>query len=158
VPPFRRVESNRAGSAALGILVPRGARTVVILRPRGLPCDLLPARWNGKGDSAPVFASFTRDEAVGLARRVLQALEQSVTAGINPIETSGDAAGACCHVWVRTDDFVWIVCQRAPGQAYQPALFTDRREAIRFAEQLEPVFWPAADAGQEYYFNTQHFA
>jgi hypothetical protein len=157
VPPFRRVESRQAGPTALGILVPPGSRTLVILRPRSLSWDLLPARWNGEGDSPPVFCTFTRDEAAAVARRLQQALAHAVEAGSNPVETSGDAHGVC-QVWIRTGELVWIVCRRAPGTAYEPAVFSERDEARRLAEQLTPICWPAPDAVQEYYFNTQHFA
>jgi hypothetical protein len=156
VPPFRRIEPRQAGPAALGILVPPGLRTLVILRPRGLPWDLLPARWDGA--RAPVFCTFSRDEAAGVARRLHKALEEAVALGVCPLQTIADPQGATYQVWMRTDEFVWIVCQRAPGKSYQPALFTDRDEASRHAEQLAPIFWPAADVEQEYYFNTQHFA
>jgi hypothetical protein len=158
VPPFRRVESRQAGPTALGILVPHGARTLVILRPRGLSCDLLPARWDGSASAPPIFCTFGRDEAAATARRLHLALEEAVRDGVNPVQTAGDPRGDNLQVWVRTNEFVWIVCHRAPGQAYRPALFADAEEARRLAEQLTPVFWPAADAGQEYYFNTQHFA
>jgi hypothetical protein len=158
VSPFRRVEIRQAGPQALAILVPPGARTLVILRPRGLPWDLLPARWDGDGGAAPVFCTFGRDEAAGVARRLPKLLEQAVAAARNPVQTVGDARGECHQVWVHTDEFVWIVCHRTPGQPYRPALFAEREEARRHAEQLTPIFWPDADAGQEYYFNTQHFA
>lgn len=158
MPPFRRVESRQAGPLALGILVPPGLRTLVILRPRGLAWDLLPARWDGSGDRPPVFCTFSRDEAAGVARRVQKALEQAVVSGHSPLHTVADPDGATHQVWVRTDEFVWIVCHRALGSAYQPAVFADRDEARRHAEQLAPILWPAADAEQEYYFNTQHFA
>ena len=157
MPPFRRVESRHAGPTALGILVPQGPRTLVILRPRGLPWDLLPARWEG-GESPPAFCTFDRDEAARVARRLQQALEASVQAGINPVQTIGDARGESYQMWVRTDEFVWIICHRAAGQAYRPVLFADQDEARRLAELLTPIVWPAADAAQEYYFNTQHFA
>jgi hypothetical protein len=158
VPPFRRVEIRQAGPTALAILVPPGARTLVILRPRGLTWDLLPARWSGEDACPPEFCTFGREEAAGVARRLAKALEQAVEAGTNPVQTAGDARGECYQIWVRTDEFVWVVCHRTPGQAYRPALFADREEACRHAEQLMAVVWPAADAGQEFYFNTQHFA
>lgn len=158
MPPFRRVEVRQAGPQALGILVPPGLRTLVILRPRGLPWDLLPARWDGNGERAPVFCTFSRDEAAAVARRLQKALEQAVASGANPLHTIADPRGATHQVWLRTDEFVWIVCHRAPGRAYQPAVFADRDEAHHHAEQLVPIFWPAPDAEQEYYFNTQHFA
>jgi hypothetical protein len=158
VPPFRRVELRHAGPTALGILVPQGARTLVIVRPRGLKCDLLPARWDGCATSPPAFCTFDRDEAAGVARRLQQALGESVDAGVNPVQTLGDARGDSFQVWLRTAEFVWIVCHRAPCQAYRPALFANHEEARQLAEQLTPICWPALDAGQEYYFNTQHFA
>ncbi len=105
-----------------------------------------------------MFCTFGRDEAAGVARRLQQALELAVTAGASPIQTVGDARGESHQVWIRTDEFVWIVCHRTPGQTYQPAVFAEHDEARRHAEQLTPVLWPAADAEQEYYFNTQHFA
>jgi hypothetical protein len=155
--PFRRVKSHQAGPNALGILVPPGARTLVILRPRSLPWDLLPARWNGRSDSPPAFCTFSRDEAAAVARRLQQALEQAVTDGVNPVETSGDVHDTRCQVWIRTSELVWIVCRRTPGNAYEPAVFTDRDAAVTVAGQLSPICWPAAEGGQEYYFNTQQF-
>jgi hypothetical protein len=109
-------------------------------------------------ENAPVLRAFGRDEAVGVARRLQQALERAVEAGINPVQTLGDARGEEFQVWVRTDEYVWLVCPRTPGRAYRPALFSGPDEARREAERLTPIFWPAPDAGQEYYFNTQHFA
>jgi hypothetical protein len=138
--------------------VPHGARTLVILRPRGLLWDLLPARWDGGESSAPAFCTFDRDEAAGVARRLLQALEASVHAGISPVQTIGDARGESYQLWVRADEFVWIICHRASGQIYRPAVFTDPEEVRIIAEQLTLVLWPAREAGQEFYFNTQHFA
>lgn len=157
MPPFRRVEAHSAGSQALGILVPPGRQTLVVLRPRALPWDLLPARWSGDGTQAPALCTFGRDEAAGVARRLQQALERSVVSGVNPVQTVGDAQGRQFQVWIHTDEFVWLVCRRAPGQAYQPALFASQDEAIREAERLTPIFWPAVEAQQEYYFNTQNF-
>jgi hypothetical protein len=157
VPPFRRVDCNQAGPAALGILVPPGARTVVILRPRGVAWDLLPARWSGRADTPPVFCTFTRDEAAGVARRLQKAMEHAVAAGVDPMCMVADSRGESHQIWMRTDELVWIVCQRAPGRAYQPAVFTDAMEARRLAEQLTSILWPALDADQEVYFNTQHF-
>ncbi len=158
MPPFRRVEPHQTGATALGILVPPGSRTMVILRPRGLPWDLLPARWDGHVDRAPSFCTFGRDEAARVARRLQRALEQAVEAGANPVQTVGDGRGQSFQVWVRADEFIWVLCARNPGRAYRPVVCADADEARRHAEQLVPILWPAPDAGQEYYFNTQHFA
>ena len=40
--PFRHVEGNQAGPNALGILLPPGRRTLVVVRPRSLAWDLIP--------------------------------------------------------------------------------------------------------------------
>jgi hypothetical protein len=58
MPAFCRVDAQRAGPAALGILVPPGDKTLVVLRPRGLEWDLLPALWMGDAIAAPVFCQF----------------------------------------------------------------------------------------------------
>lgn len=155
---FLRVDVRAAGAAALGILVPPGTRTLVVLRPRTLPWDLVPARWDGDAARPPSVCLFGRDEAAGVARRVQRALEHAVAGGVNPLQTIGDAQGRHFQVWLRTEEFVWLVCRRAPGQAYRPALFASLEEARAEAERLSPVLWPAAGAGQEYYFNTQNFS
>jgi hypothetical protein len=155
--PFRRVEARSAGAQALGILVPPGRQTLVILRPRSLPWDLLPARWDGDSTCPPALCVFGRDEAAGIARRLQQALELGVASGVNPVQTIGDAQGAHFQVWLHTEEYVWLVCRRAPGQAYRPVVFGSQEEALREAERLTPIFWPGAEAQQEYYFNTQNF-
>jgi hypothetical protein len=152
---FTRIEQKQAGPTALGILIPQGARTLVILRPRSLPWDLLPAHWAGDRHQSPRFCAFSRDEAAQAAKRLIAALESAVSAGVCPIETFGDDQS--CQIWLRTDDFVWIACRRATGQAYQPMVFAGRDEATAEAEALAAVVWPAADRIQEYYFNTQNF-
>lgn len=152
---FRRVEARQAGERALGILVPLGQRTVVILRPRGLDWDLLPARWNGDAAKAPEFCHFSRDEAALVARRVQQALEAAVQAGVSPVQSFGDRSRQ--QIWVRAGEFVWIVCRRTPGQAYQPMVFGTQDEAEQAGQLLECYFWPR-QADQEVYFNTQLFS
>jgi hypothetical protein len=155
--PFRRVEARSAGPQALGILVPPGRRTLVILRPRSLPWDLLPARWDGDARQPPVFCPFERDEAAVVARRLHQALEQAVAGGVNPVQTIGDEEGQRFQVWVHTGEHVWMVCRRAPGEAYQPIVFASRAEAESAALSLTPIIWPALERQQEIYFNTQQF-
>ena len=61
---LRRVEGDRAGPDALGILVPPARRTFVILRPRALPWDLLLLR----DPEAEAFRELGRDEAHAAAR------------------------------------------------------------------------------------------
>lgn len=156
--PFRRVEAQHAGPKALGILVPPGQQTLVVLRPRGLEWDLLPARWNGDAAAPPVSCRFSRDEAAGAARRLQQALEQAVQTGHSPVHTVGDPKGQRFQVWLRTVEFVWVLCHRAPGEPYQPLHFASLDEATSAAQRLEPYLWPDPESNQEFYFNTQNFS
>lgn len=155
MPAFLRVDASLAGTTALGILVPPGDVTLVIVRPRPLHWDLLAARWNGDSASSPTFCQFAREDAAGIARRLQRTLEQRVAEGCCPLETFGD--GRHFQIWLRTDEFFWIVCRRAPGQTYQPALFASLEEAENAANELTQFLWPPHDAQQEYYFNTQQF-
>ena len=153
---FSRVDPKQAGESALGILIPQGAKTLVILRPRALSWDLLPARWDGECSHAPQFCLFTRDEAAATAKRLFRALETAVEQGINPLQSFGSQD--CLQLWLRTEEFVWIVCRRLPGQAYQPMIFATPQEAEREANRIAAYVWPSKETRQEYYFNTQNFS
>ena len=156
--PFTRIEPRHAGPTALGILVPPGAKTLVIVRPRALEWDLLPAHWDGDHAHAPRLCTFTRDEAATLARQLVQDLETAVATRVNPLGTFGNAIGTCVQIWLRTTNLVWIVCRRQPGEGYEPMIFTSQEEATQAAERLSPVVWPAEQEEQTYYFNTQGFS
>jgi hypothetical protein len=155
---FTRVDPQHAGPSALGILVPQGMKTLVIVRPRALEWDLLPARWDGDSNHPPEFCLFTRDDAAGVARRLVKSLEAAVEHAANPLESFGDAQGDHLQIWLRAEEFVWIVCRRAPGQAYQPMIFATKKEAALAAGKLGAFLWPAANLKQEYYFNTQNLS
>jgi hypothetical protein len=155
---FTRVDPQHAGPSALGILVPQGMKTLVIVRPRALEWDLLPARWDGESNHPPQFCLFTRDEAASVARRLVTSLEAAVEHGVNPLESFGDAQRERWQIWLRTKEFVWIACKRAHGRAYQPMIFASQEEMTRAAETLAAFIFPAADLKQEYYFNTQKFS
>src|SRR5271166_2661962 len=114
MPAFRRVDAQSASTSALGILVPPGINTVVILRPRGLDWDLLPARWEGDSRLAPRFCQFGRDEAAQVARRFYGFLEEAITSGRNLIETFGNPGNQAFQIWIRTKEYVWILCRRHP--------------------------------------------
>jgi hypothetical protein len=153
--PFRRVEARRAGPQALGILIPPGRRTLVILRPRALAWDLLPLRLDDVSGTATI-RDFERDEAVAVARAVHHALEAGA-AHANPVQADADPSGAGCRVWTEAGPFPWIACLRVSGQPYRPVLFASLDEARAAAARLAGVLWPAADGEQELYFNTQSF-
>jgi hypothetical protein len=74
------------------------------------------------------------------------------------VETFGNPGGREFQVWVRTGEYVWVLCRRLPGEPYEPLLFTSCEEAAGAGRRLTPFFHPAADANQEYYFNTQKFS
>jgi len=150
---FVRVDPERAGPSALGILIPPGRRTLIALRPKTLSWDLLPALWDADPSHAPVFCQFTREEAPAIARKLVQTLEDAVANGVNPLETFGHAARP--QLWLRTPHHVWIVCRRIQGEGYRPVVFDSMDEACAAAEGIAAFVWPKSR--QEVYFNTQRF-
>jgi hypothetical protein len=149
---FQRVEPQQAGPSALGILIPQGAKTLVIVRPRALQWDLLPARWDGAMGHAPEFSLFSRDEAADVARRFVKSIEK----GVGPLESFGNAEQSCMQLWLRADEHVWIVCKRVQGEPYRPSTFASTKAAATAADAIEAILRPGADAVQQYYFNTQN--
>jgi hypothetical protein len=150
--PLRRVEGHRAGPSALGILVPPGRRTFLILRPRSLAWDLLLLR--SKADSA--FRELHAEEANRLARELFHALENWSTC-------SGCVEEVICPdggYWVRVGvgPFALLMCRRQPGQPYRPLAFPDADAALAAAAQVRRVLCPSRDTEQEVYLNTRHFA
>jgi hypothetical protein len=154
---FIRIDAQHAGPNALGILVPPGARTLVIVRPRALEWDLLPARWDGDHGHAPTFCTFTRDDAASVARQLIQELDAAIRDGVDPLETFGNPDGTRVQIWLRTKEHVWIVCRRQLGQHYEPMIFTSRDAANAAAASLAAIVSPSAGVEQPYYFNTQGF-
>ena len=154
--PLARIDARHAGADAVGILVPPGARTIVILRPRTLGWDLLPVRWNGDPATPPTFCTFTRDEAAHVARRLGEFLETSDAAGRQVVETFGRDREV--QIWLRVDDHFWLVCSRAPGEAYRPVTFADVAAARDAAERLSQMLHPGPGRVQPYYYNTQNFS
>jgi hypothetical protein len=146
--PLRRVE-DRASPSALGILVPPGPRSFLILRPRALPWDLVLMR-----DDGVTFHEMSRPEAQATARCVCAALEDGLDAGVDPFEAAHLPDGGC---WLRVAvrSYRFVVCRRAPGQPYRATVFT-AGEADTAAAALQPVLFPG-DAVQDVYFNEHHF-
>jgi hypothetical protein len=148
--PLRRVADDRAGPTALGILVPPGSQTFLVLRPRGLPWDLVLLR----SDGGP-FAEMSRAEAQASAQCLFAALEDGPVVGLDPFEAVLLASG--CWVRVRLRSYLFVVCPRAPGQPYRPLVFADAAAAETATNALAPVLFPAARVEQEVYFNQHHF-
>lgn len=155
---FQRVDARFAGPRALGILVPPGPVALVILRPRALEWDLLPLRPGMEQVQPAVFCTFERDEAARMARRAQQALERAVGKLPGPVEVVATAPGAGYGVCARLENYLWLLCTRQTGKPYQPCLFASVEDAENAAAGLLPYLWPAAEACQEYYFNTQAFS
>ena len=151
--PFRRVPDDRAGAAALGILVPPASRTVVILRPRALAWDLLLLCEEG---TTAVIHQLGRDAAAGAARRLYYALEAWAAGGAGRMKVVPSPGGAGWWVRAEAGEFALIACPRQPGRAYRPTLFADLEEAKRAALSIGAVLCPETE--QEFYFNTQNFS
>jgi hypothetical protein len=156
MPAFEQVEDKRAGSRALGILVPPGERTMVILRPRGLGWDLLPIRFDRGLDSS--FCNFARADAVAFARQLRDTLDQAAKREERPVQIVTNPAGDGFWVWMPMLDVMWIVCPRIPGRPYEPCVFADRDQAQKAIDRLAPYLWPGENARQEIYLNTRNFS
>ncbi len=147
---LRRVTDQRAGPAALGILVPPGPRTFLILRPRSLEFDLLLVGPDG------AFRDMARHEADAAASELGRALDELAARGPGATEAVPAPGGGW---WLRlgVGAFALLACPRDPGQPYRPAVFTDTAAASIAAVRLAHVLCPPAGVEQELYFNTRHF-
>ncbi len=154
MPVFERVDHNQAGPNALGILIPPGQRTILILRPKSLSYDFLAIKADDVNAEMPTFCNFDRDEAAELARNLKGTLEAAsedlVTVHDNPW---GDGYVA----WVSCAELLWIPCHRRPGKPYQGALFPSEAEAEEVATVMRKCFCPPEGETGQVYFNTQHF-
>jgi hypothetical protein len=146
---LRRVTDRRAGPAALGILVPPGRRTFLILRPRALDWDLVLVGADG------AFRELAREEADDAAGHLGRALDEWAAGGPGAVESVAAADGGC---WLRArvGGFALLACPREPGRPYRPAGF-DATGAARAAAQLAAALCPSDGVAQELYFNTRHF-
>ena len=151
--PLRRVEDHRAGSSALGILVPPGRRTCLIVRPRSLSWDLLLLQ----PGAACTFHEMPRDEAGRLAHELYQALRQWSDGASGHVEEVTCPDGRGFWLRVRVGSFALLACGRQPGQPYQPLVFGDAETALTAAAQLRAILRPPAHVEQEVYLNTRHF-
>jgi hypothetical protein len=148
---LRRVFGNRAGPTAIGVLIPPGPRTVVVLRPRSLPWDLLLIE---PGDDTIRFRDFAREGAEAVADSLVRALESCRASGITAAPAPG-SPGYC--VRVALDRFHLIACPRLPGESYRPMVWATVEEATQAADVLGQVLDPAANEPREIYFNSRHF-
>lgn len=146
MPAFRIVHGGRAGPAALGVLVPPGNRTVVVVRPRALNLDLVMVGPVGEG-----FFEASR-QAAGLEAQSLSQALQSESARLKVV-----SAGDGFHVQASVGRFLLVACMRNPGQAYRPHPFASEAEARPTADALQGILCPLPEANQELYTNMSGF-
>lgn len=148
---LRLVADERAGPTALGILLPPGMRTVLIVRPRALGWDLLLVQ----GMSGTTFRQMGQEEAKGVARTFFDALQEWGRGAPGHVGVVPSASGHL--VWVDVGDFCLVACERQPGQPYRLLSFADEDEARQAAARTAVVLHPPQNVDQEVYFNTRHF-
>jgi hypothetical protein len=156
MPPFRTVHGGRAGPRAVGILVPPGNRTLVVLRPRALELDLVLVR-RGPGDGAAGFMEMPRQQAGVDAQKLAQALVSWASGGAGQVEAFAADDGDGYWIRVEVETFPLLACARLPGQPYRPKVFATLEEAERMADELRSVLCPPVDANQELYTNLSQF-
>ncbi len=149
--PFQQVEDRQAGPGAIGILVPPGRQTFVILRPRALPWDLVLTR----DAASTAFREIFRDEAARAVDAVYRALSAWTETGSSNVTLQPTTQGE--FVRCTLGDFHLVACRRIPGQPYQPHLFLEATQAHQAVADLKAVLQPAPGTVQEVYFNTRHF-
>ena len=151
----RRVFGQNAGPTAIGILVPPGPRTVVVVRPRSLPWDLLLV----DADLAVIrFREFGRAEAEAAAELVGQAIDEwSSHAAAGRIETMSAPGSPGYCLYIEMERFRLVACPRLPGRSYRPMVWGTVEEAASAADALLAVFCPLPGTPQEIYFNSRHF-
>lgn len=154
MPAFRRVLGERAGPTAVGVLVPPGKRTLVVVRPRALPWDLVLTQPGEAGQPGSGFREMSRPQAAQAAHQLSQALIQWAEHGERAAETTAVADGF--WVSVNLGGLILVACRRAPGEAYRPAVFMEA-EAVDVATQITITLRPPKDANHDLYTNTNHF-
>jgi hypothetical protein len=147
---LRRVTDKRAGPAALGILVPPGRPTFLILRPRSLAWDLVLVHADG------AFREMSREEADEAAADLGRALDECAAGGPGAVDVLAAPDGGG-WLRVRVGAFALLACPRDPGRPYRPAVFDGPEAARAAADQVAAVLCPPAGVAGELYFNTRHF-
>lgn len=155
---FRRVEGEQAGPNALGVLVPPGRRTTIILRPRALDWDLLPVHWDDRGEPGTTIQELISDQAAQIAQRLVRNLEESKAGDASYVIAAPAAPGDGFWVRAEVSALPMIVCRRNPGEPYQANAFPTLDAAESVARQVAAVLFPEAGANQELYVNRRNFA
>jgi hypothetical protein len=150
---LRQVDGETAGPAALGVLLPPGRRTFLILRPRGLVWDLLLLR---SADST-MFRDLTRGEAERAVRTLWAALETWHAGGTGGVEAVACAGLSGFLVRVVLGPLSFLACPREPRRPYRAHVFADAATADVAAHRLASALRPPTGADLEVYVNACHF-
>jgi len=152
MPAFVEREAAAAGPRALGILVPPGKRTLVILRPRAVKWDLVLER--PPGALHPGLWELHPLEAKPLVRTLRALLENGKPPNIELVQGGPEAR---VQLRLVLGELHLIVCDRAAGRPYRSSRFGSEAEASSVAAMIRPILSPGTDANQELYFNSRHF-
>jgi hypothetical protein len=139
----------------VGILVPPGNRTLIVVRPRALDIDLVLIRPETDNGTGPGFMEMPRQQAGVDAQKLAQALVSWANGGSGSIEP--EPTGDAYWVQAEVETFSLIACERVPGQPYRPKLFATVDEAEQTADELRRLLCPPPDANQELYTNLSQF-
>lgn len=154
---LRRVDAQRAGPEALGVLLPPGKPTVLILRPRSLPWDLLLIRRGEGSERGTPFLHLDRADATSMTEGLLRALEKWYRGGPGAVEAALAADGQGTWVQAQLGSFPLLVCERQAGKPYRPAAFATPEEAQQAAAAVAKALRPPEEGDQEVYVNTRFF-
>jgi hypothetical protein len=150
---LRHVDGSLAGPAALGILLPPGPRTLLVLRPRSLSVDLLLLRTA----EATEFRDLTRVEGERVGRDLLDMLGAWLAGGAGSVEAVALDGGAGHVVRAVIGSLPFVACARAPGRPYQPEVLTDGDSADVLAARLAAALRPPPGHELEVYMNLRQF-
>jgi hypothetical protein len=153
---LRLVADDRAGPSAIGILAPPARRTILIVRPRSLPFDLLVLAESG----GTAFREFEREQAGRAAEALFDTLAD--WSASNPLRvectpTAGTASPDSFQLRVHVGPFHLLACDRRPGQPYVALAFADLAAARATADRLTRLLCPPPGNDQEVYLNTRNF-
>lgn len=152
--PLKQTLAQQAGPDALGILIPPGPRTVLILRPRSLEWDLVLL----KSCANTEFREMGQPEATAIAEELFHALERWCAGGAGEVESVPVSEEDGALVWMDVDDYSLVLCARNPGKPYEPLLFKTAQEADQVAAKIKGICCPEDGRTQEIYFNSRHFS
>jgi hypothetical protein len=156
MPSFRTVDARQAGPNAVGILVPPGRRTIVVVRPRSMDLDFLLVQRGEDGEPTAGFHEAGRGEASMLAENLQHYL---LSPGEIRCRTEIVPATNADGFWVRAEvgAFLLIACRRVAAQPYRPAVFVTQEEGQKVAEPIAGILNPGAEAERELYVNAEFF-